>query len=515
MTIFTPAEASHPLNFFEQSVRCKHCGCDRLRPSRARLCCKDGSLLLGGEPNHEALIELLSEGDGVSQTSRSLNDLFRFAQQGLPKGTHRLNLAGGHLKVTGVPFAVIDNFNANTSTRSFYDDPAYRELRANRVDSAYRPTERSISIVRRVLEESPLARSLVNWAEADAPAARLELKWPGSTFSVRSFTVSPSTSIIGPRTVFFTRLDEDKKCYLHSDDPLYAPLMWPLAFPSGAPLLDRQGRLVDGKRSGPTAARPNDGDAASDAPMQECAHAEHGMRQTTLAMLMQPQRDSADECVLLPTFSPYGAEHNHVLRRFSALEKLGRLGDEIMLDRWLSVQDARLRFLSTPMMQQRMAGQFLPEDDADAAEQQNGTYLPPSEIGSPRYMRDRCANALAVHRKLGKAALFITMTTDLKDWPEVWTRLPVFNGTKQDPFDRAAIHSEVSALRDRNPLHNVHPVHDACNFSLHVASLALMSYLVSHLNPFCPGTGLRAQAARDARTAAIWHRVAQPGPAQG
>ena len=343
----------------------------------------------------------------------------------LPEGTHRLNLAGGHLKVTGVPFAVIDNFNANTSTRSFYDDPAYRELRANRVDSAYRPTERSISIVRRVLEDSPLARSLVNWAEADAPSARLELKWPGSTFSVRSFTVSPSTSIIGPRTVFFTRLDEDKKCYLHSDDPLYAPLMWPLAFPSGAPLLDRQGRLVDGKRSGPTAARPNGGD--------ECAHAEHGMRQTTLAMLMQPQRDGADECVLLPTFSPYGAEHGPVLRRFSALEKLGRLGDEIMLDRWLSVHDARLRFLSQPVMQKRMAGQFQPEDDEDAAEQQSGTYLPPSEIGSPRYMRDRCANALAVHRKLGKAALFITMTTDLKDWPEVWTRLPVFNGMQQDP----------------------------------------------------------------------------------
>ena len=60
-------------------------------------------------------------------------------------------------------------------------------------------------------------------------------------------------------------------------------------------------------------------------------------------------------------------------------------------------------------------------------------------------MRDRCANALAVHRKLGKAALFITVTTDLKDWPEVSTRLPVFNGTQQNAFDRAAIHAEVPA----------------------------------------------------------------------
>ena len=99
VTVFSPSEAKHPINFFEQSVRCKHCGCDRLRPTRATLCCQGGSLLLGGEPMPEALIDLLGEGDGVSQSSRSLNNLFRFAQQGLPKGTHRLNLAGGHLKV--------------------------------------------------------------------------------------------------------------------------------------------------------------------------------------------------------------------------------------------------------------------------------------------------------------------------------------------------------------------------------------------------------------------------------
>ena len=380
VTTFTPAEAAHPLNFFEQSLRCKHCGCDRLRPSRASLCCQGGSLLLGGEPMHEALIDLLGEGDGLSQTSRSLNDLFRFAQQGLPQGSHRLNLAGGHLKVTGVPFSILSNTNASTSTRSFLDDPADRELRASRVDSAYRPTARSIAIVRRVLEDSPLARSLVNWSEEEAPSARLELKWQGSTASVRSFTVNPATSIVGPRTIFFTRLDEDQRCYLRSDDPLYAPLMWPLYFPSGAPLLDRQGRLVDGRRSGPTAA-------AGD---QEPGHEEHGMRQTTLAMLMQPQRDAADECVLLPTESPYGAEHGPIYRRFSALEKLGRLGDEILLDRHLSVHDARLRFLQQPVMQQRMAGQFQPETDAEVEEQQSGTYLPPSEVGCPRYMRDRC-----------------------------------------------------------------------------------------------------------------------------
>ena len=48
----------------------------------------------------------------------------------LPEGTHRLNLADDHLNVTGVPFSIVSNTNADTSTRSFLDDPADRELLA-------------------------------------------------------------------------------------------------------------------------------------------------------------------------------------------------------------------------------------------------------------------------------------------------------------------------------------------------------------------------------------------------
>ena len=48
--------------------------------------------------------------------------------RGACEGTHRLNLAGGHLKVTGVPFSIGSKTNANTSIRSFLDDPADREL---------------------------------------------------------------------------------------------------------------------------------------------------------------------------------------------------------------------------------------------------------------------------------------------------------------------------------------------------------------------------------------------------
>ena len=83
----------------------------------------------------------------------------------------------------------------------------------------------------------------------------------------------------------------------------------------------------------------------------------------------------------------------------------------------ICVRDTRLRQLATPAMQRHLAGRFAPETDGDEEEQQGGTYLPPSEVGSPRYLRDRCADALAVHRKRGKAVLFINMTTDLGPGP--------------------------------------------------------------------------------------------------
>ena len=47
--------------------------------------------------------------------------------------------------------------------------------------------------------------------------------------------MAPESSVKQPRNIFFTKREEDEKCYVDSFDPLYAPLMWPLAFPDGAP----------------------------------------------------------------------------------------------------------------------------------------------------------------------------------------------------------------------------------------------------------------------------------------
>jgi hypothetical protein len=175
----------------------------------------------------------------------------------------------------------------------------------------------------------------------------------------------------------------------------------------------------------------------------------------TLALMHQPEVRGDGTFVYVPTVSPYDASLPPVLRRFSRLELMGRLGDEILVDRWLSVLDARLRMVAKEWMQRRLLGRFEdrgvdePETDGDAAAERHGTYLPASEIGTPRHLRQCCSNAMAALRQLGcQYLLFITFTTDISgDWPEVSSRLAFPSQTKrsaaQDPFDRAALHAEV------------------------------------------------------------------------
>ena len=62
-----------------------------------------------------------------------------------------------------------------------------------------RPHPDDVRVVDAVLSKSPLATELINWATAEQPTARLELKWEGTTQSVRAFTCTPSTSVVNPR----------------------------------------------------------------------------------------------------------------------------------------------------------------------------------------------------------------------------------------------------------------------------------------------------------------------------
>ena len=124
---------------------------------------------------------------GVSKVSRSLNNGYRFAQMRLPRGSHWNCDSYQHLKITGMPFAMVNNLNEASSTRSFLDDPLERQARVASVTNAQvRPRRDVVTVVDSVLSSSPLVASLVNWAEEESASAHLVPKWEGTTRSVRA-----------------------------------------------------------------------------------------------------------------------------------------------------------------------------------------------------------------------------------------------------------------------------------------------------------------------------------------
>ena len=74
------------------------------------------------------------------------------------------------------------------------------------------------------------------------------------------------------------------------------------------------------------------------------------------------------------------------LRRLATHERVAamtcwlraRLGDEFVLDRWLSVLDQRLRFLSSPWAQRQMVGRF--ESDGAACGVKGGDAVDPQQM---------------------------------------------------------------------------------------------------------------------------------------
>ena len=88
-------------------------------------------------------------------------------------------------------------------------------------------------------------------------------------------------------------------------------------------------------------------------------------RQATLALMLQPEQNARSEFLYVPTPSPYGPSGPPTVRRFSRLELMGRLGDEVLLDRWLCAVDQRLSFLAKEWMQRRLLVQGGGDDATD------------------------------------------------------------------------------------------------------------------------------------------------------
>ena len=100
------------------------------------------------------LLELITSIPGLSKQSRAANDLFRFAQMALPKGTHRIPDSYQHLKITGFPYAIIPNLNERSSTRSFLEDPHERLERRAEQDVQLRPSDAAVRVIGTVLRST-------------------------------------------------------------------------------------------------------------------------------------------------------------------------------------------------------------------------------------------------------------------------------------------------------------------------------------------------------------------------
>ena len=199
------------------------------------------------------------------------------------------------MRITGIPFHIISNFNVNYAARSFLYDPDRRYGLAYDFDPTVRPTQQIVTIMHEVLASNPLVASLVNWATQDMPEARLELKWPGTDPAVRAFTINPTAAQGQPRSVFISRLDEDQPSYVNSYDEIYPLVNFPVLFPLGKNVMLQNGAPLFGI-NGPWEGSPG------------------ALKNSTVMVTLQPlQRENKSfPLVCISNVLTYTYTHTHV-----------------------------------------------------------------------------------------------------------------------------------------------------------------------------------------------------------
>ncbi|KAJ5900216.1 uncharacterized protein N7473_004286 [Penicillium subrubescens] len=147
---------------------------------------------------------------------------------------------------------------------------------------------------------------------------------------------------------------------------------------------------------------------------------------------------------------------------FNPIHRACRLGHQYWVDTYATIEHSRLRWFSGHQDDIRAdtyqgLADHLAEAGIDTATE--GTeamitapvgqrvILPSSHIGSPRFMKKICQDAIALIRKLGPPTLFITMTAN-PSWDEITREL--FPG--QTAMDRPDLVSRVFDLKKKDLL---------------------------------------------------------------
>jgi len=145
VTWFHRRERDNPIFFWEQRVRCYHCGRDHFLPALGgqrhgvagmhHRCCHGGTCVLHREHAlPDAMLDLFAYRTGLSSSSCVMNDHFRLCAWALPRGTHQHADAGGGMRVTGVRYALMTNVRERGAARTFLEDPARRRVHEGAFD---------------------------------------------------------------------------------------------------------------------------------------------------------------------------------------------------------------------------------------------------------------------------------------------------------------------------------------------------------------------------------------------
>ena len=131
---------------------------------------------------------------------------------------------------------------------------------------------------------------------------------------------------------------------------------------------------------------------------------------------------------------------------FNILLRAGELSHQFIVDVFAKIETDRLNLLRTKQEQLRAASYTALRDavetDGDVRDVGQLVVLPSSFTGGPRYMHEKCQDAMTYVKHHGAPDLFITMTCN-QNWPEITSEfLP-----GQTPKDRHDLIARVFRLK--------------------------------------------------------------------
>ena len=131
---------------------------------------------------------------------------------------------------------------------------------------------------------------------------------------------------------------------------------------------------------------------------------------------------------------------------FNILLRAGELSNQFIVDVFAKIETDRLNLFRTKQEQCRAASYTALRDavetDGDASNVGQLVVLPSSFTGGPRYMHEKCQDAMTYVKHHGAPDLFITMTCN-PNWPEITSELL----PGQTPKDRHDLIARVFRLK--------------------------------------------------------------------